>query len=259
MTSTPHQPPTDGPKTAPAAHHTRVGVDPRHAEKHRDVQGGQARAAVFGVSDGLVSNVSLVVGVAGASIGSEAVLLAGIAGLVAGAISMAAGEYVSMKAQSELFERELDLERQEILRNPEGETRELAEIYMSRGMPEAQAMAHAQATMVDLDTAVEAHAREELGIDPDQLGSPVGAALSSFGAFTVGAALPIIPWFFLSGVTAVITSVVIGVLAAIVVGGALGHLSGRGPLRAAVRQTVILVLACSVTYAIGALVGVTIT
>ena len=256
MTSTPQQPHAGGDRARPAPRRDQAGVDPRHKEMHRDVQGGEARAAVFGVSDGLVSNVSLVVGVAGASIGSGPVLLAGIAGLVAGAISMAAGEYVSMKAQSELFERELQLERDEIIRNPEGETRELADIYTSRGMPAAEAMGYARTMMADLDVAVETHAREELGIDPHQLGSPVGAALSSFVAFAVGALLPILPWFFLSGLAAVIASVVTGVLAAVAVGAAIGQLSGRGRVRPAVRQAVILVLACAVTYGVGALVGV---
>src|SRR5688500_309536 len=144
-------------------------IAPRPEHHHRQIESGRARAAVFGVSDGLVSNVSLILGVAGASPGAGIVRLAGLAGLVSGAISMAAGEYVSMKAQTELFERELALERRELQRNPHVETVELTQIYQSRGVDPDQARELAQQMMADPDNALRTHAREELGIDPEKL------------------------------------------------------------------------------------------
>src|SRR5438067_2550304 len=180
---------------------TRPTVDTRHPadaateHQHRDVQGGGARAAVFGISDGLTTNVSLILGVAGAAAatGSSFVRLAGLAGLVGGAFSMAAGEYVSMRAQTELFERELELERREIHRRPENERRELAAIYRSRGVESATADKLAREMMRDPELALETHAREELGIDPGSLGSPIQAASSSLVAFGVGAVVPLVP------------------------------------------------------------------
>jgi VIT1/CCC1 family predicted Fe2+/Mn2+ transporter len=230
-------------------------VDDHH---HRNVAGGTARAAVFGVSDGLVSNVSLILGVAGAvaSTNPSFVRLAGLAGLVAGAFSMAAGEYVSMRAQTELLERELELERREIRRRPENERRELAAIYRSRGVHPSTADELATEMMRDPDLALETHAREELGIDPGSLGSPVGAAVSSFLAFCVGAVVPLIPWFFAKGTVAVVLSVVLGAVAAIVVGALLAQFTGRSPFRSALRQLFIAALAAGVTYAIGRAVGV---
>src|SRR4051795_10557080 len=189
-------------------------VDDHH---HRDVQGGAARAAVFGVSDGLVSNVSLILGVAGAVATTDPgiVRLAGVAGLVAGAFSMAAGEYVSMRAQTELLERELEIERREIHRRPENERRELAAIYRSRGAESGTADKLAREMMRDPELALETHAREELGIDPASLGSPVRAAVSSFVAFGIGAVVPLIPWFFTAGYAAVVASVIVGSIAAL--------------------------------------------
>src|SRR5688500_18344038 len=185
----------------------RRSLDDHH--HHRDVSGGSARAAVFGVSDGLVTNVSLILGVAGAVADSSPgfVRLAGLAGLVAGAFSMAAGEYVSMRAQRELLERELELERREIRRRPETERRELAAIYRSRGVQPDTADELAREMMRDPELALETHAREELGIDPGSLGSPVGAAVWSFLAFAVGGVIPLLPWFFTRGATAVSLSV----------------------------------------------------
>src|SRR5213082_3615030 len=164
----------------------RMPDRPTMEHHHRDIRGGTARAAVFGVSDGLVSNVSLVLGVAAGSHNAQgAVRLAGLAGLVAGAVSMAIGEYISMTAQAELFERELELERTEIRRRPESERRELAHIYRSRGVDPSTADELASQMMRDPDLALETHEREELGIDPGALGSPVGAAASSFVSFAI--------------------------------------------------------------------------
>lgn len=224
---------------------------------HRNIQGGSARAAVFGISDGLVSNVSLILGVAGAGPSSGVVRLAGLAGLVGGAFSMAAGEYVSMRAQTELLERELDLERTEIARRPENERRELVQIYRSRGIDAALAEDLATEMHRDPHLALQTHAREELGIDPDALGSPRGAALSSFLAFAAGALVPLVPWFFASGNGAVVASIVLGVVAALGVGLALARFTGRSTVRSALRQLAIATAAAAVTYAVGSAVGVT--
>jgi vacuolar iron transporter family protein len=211
---------------------------------------------VFGVSDGLVSNVSLILGVAGADPGAGVVRLAGLAGLIAGAVSMAAGEYVSMKAQNELLQRELDIERRELRRNPHVETVELTQIYQSRGIDPDRARELAEDIMRDPDLALETHAREELGIDPKQLGSPEGAAVSSFVSFAVGALVPLLPWFFGSGTAAVIASVVLGLVACAVVGGLLARFTGRSVVFSAGRQMAIGIIAGAVTYFVGALVGV---
>src|SRR3954463_12458533 len=220
---------------------------------HRDIHGGTARAAVFGMSDGLVSNVSLILGVAGAAAttGAQYVRLAGLAGWIAGAFSMAAGEYVSMQAQKELLERELEIERREIRKHPHSEQRELAAIYRSRGVEAGTAEELAREMMRDPELALETHAREELGIDPSELGSPVGAAVSSFIAFSIGAVIPLIPWFFAKGTAAVVASVILGAVAALVVGAALARFTGRSWIKSALRQLGIAAIAAGVTYAVG--------
>jgi VIT1/CCC1 family predicted Fe2+/Mn2+ transporter len=233
----------------------RPSESPVHEHHHRNVQGGAARAAVFGISDGLVTNVGLVLGVAGSNATPAFVRVAGLVSLVSGAFSMAAGEYVSMRAQAELLERELELERTEIIRRPESERQELAAIYSSRGIDPGVAEELAAEMMRDPEVALETHAREELGIDPEELGSPVGAAVSSFLAFGIGAVLPILPWFVVSGTAASIASVVIGVVAAIAIGVTLGFLTGRSPVRPAVRQLVVAAAAAVVGYVLGSLVG----
>lgn len=223
------------------------------------MSGGLARASVFGVSDGLVSNISLVVGFAGSGVAASVVRLAGLAGLVAGAFSMAAGEYVSVAAQNELIERELAVERRELRSNPEAETAELTALYVSKGVEESRAEAVAADIMRDPDTALDVHAREELGIDPNDLASPIRTALASFLAFTFGAILPVLPWFVGSGTAAALASVVIGIVAAALVGALIGRLSERRVARTALRQVVILLLACGATYCVGAALGVTVT
>jgi VIT1/CCC1 family predicted Fe2+/Mn2+ transporter len=237
-------------RTAPVHH---VGH-----EDHRGIGGGQARAAVFGFSDGLVSNVSLVLGVAGSSAGADFVRLAGIAGLVAGGVSMAAGEYVSMQAQRELLERELAIERRELATNPEAETRELAAIYRARGVKAETAQTLAEEMMRDPEVALEVHAREELGVDPSDLGSPVGAAAASLVAFAAGALIPVIPWFLGSGTAAIVTSLVLGLVAALIAGAVLGVVTERSRTRSALRQAGIMIGASAVTYAIGAAIGVSV-
>lgn len=228
---------------------------PRPEHHHRDIQGGAARAAVFGVSDGLVSNVSLILGVAGAHPAGGVVRLAGLAGLVAGAVSMAAGEYVSMHAQRELFERELNLERRELHRRPHVEQVELAHIYENRGVDPDIARQLAEQMMRDPELALETHAREELGIDPNSLGSPIAAASWSFLAFAVGAVIPLLPWLVGSGAAATGASILLGALAAIVVGVVLARFTDRPRWRSGLRQLLIAIFAASVTYGIGSLVG----
>lgn len=244
-------------KDEPASAATGSGGEaavPKH--QHRDVQGGVARAAVFGASDGLVSNVSLILGVAGASPGAGVVRLAGLAGWIAGAISMAAGEWGSMKAQTELLEHELNLERIELHRNPVVETRELTELYESRGLDPELARDLAVAMMRDPETALEAHAREELGIDPEALGSPVGAAAASFGTFSIGALLPLLPWLIGSGTAAVIGSVILGIIGAATVGVLLARSTHGSYVRMVGRYVGIAIVASGVTYLVGSAVGV---
>jgi len=223
---------------------------------HRNVTGGAARAAVFGVSDGLTTNVALILGVAGAHPAAGVVRLAGLAGLVGGSFSMAAGEWVSMRAQTELVERELTIERNAIADAPEKERRELAAIYRSQGVDARIADAMAGQVMADPDLALEVHAREEMGVNVASLGSPPKAALSSFGSFAVGALAPLLPWLVAGGRAALVASLVLATIAAVAAGAALGRFTGRGPARTAARQFLIAAAAASVTYGIGALVGV---
>ena len=228
-----------------------------HGERdHRNVKSGGARAAVFGVSDGLVTNVSLILGVTGAHPAGTVVRLSGLAGLVAGAFSMAAGELVSMQAQRDLFELELEVEREALERSPDAERKELVAIYQRRGLTSEFAAELAELMMRDPKTALETHAREELGIAPTSLGSPVVAALSSFGAFALGAVLPLVPWLVSRGNGALVASIAVGAVAAICIGLVLGALTGRSMLKAATRQLVVAVLAAAVTYGIGRVVGV---
>lgn len=219
------------------------------------MHGGRQRAAVFGVSDGLVSNVSLILGVAGAGPDPAVVALAGITGLISGASSMAAGEYISMKAQRELFERELELERREHRRNPHVETVELTQIYASRGIDPDRARELAADVMKDPDLALETHAREELGVSPGSLGDPMGAAWSSFLFFAAGAFVPLVPWFVTEGLAAVVASVVLGAVAALVVGMALARLTDRPRVPTALRQLAFAAVPAAVTYSLGTVVG----
>ncbi|HWC12551.1 MAG TPA: VIT1/CCC1 transporter family protein [Acidimicrobiales bacterium] len=247
---------TDDPLTEDGAPDRHAAPPPPLEAHHRNVQGGAARAAVFGVSDGLVSNVALILGMAGANPGPGIVRLAGLAGLVGGAVSMAAGEYISMTAQSELLERELEMERLELKRRPEYERAELVQLYRSRGIEADTAEQLASALMRDPDVALETHAREELGIDPGDLGSPVAAAVSSFLAFAAGALIPLLPWFFGSGAAAIAAAVVLGAVSALTVGALLARFTGRSVARSAFRQLIWSAVPAAVTYAIGSAVGV---
>jgi VIT1/CCC1 family predicted Fe2+/Mn2+ transporter len=217
---------------------------------------GALRAAIFGVNDGLLTNTSLIMGFAGASQSRGVILLAGISGLLAGAFSMGAGEYISMKVQRELLERLLHLEAHELGSDPEGERTELAAIYRSKGISSELASRMATELMRDPKVALDTHAREELGVDPEEgLGSPWGAATSSFVMFALGALLPMIPFFFAEGTGAEIAAAVIAALAIASVGGLTSLLTGKGPLFSALRMLLIGSAAALITYAIGRLIG----
>ena len=223
--------------------------------QHRNISGGGARAAVFGISDGLVSNVSLILGMAGAHASAGSVRVAGVAGLIGGAFSMATGEYVSMRAQSELMERELDVERQAIEADPEDERRELAALYRSRGIEPDMADELSVKMMRNPDLALETHAREELGFTPGETGRPYQAAVSSFVMFAIGAFIPLVPWLFTDGTRATLWSVALGAVASLAVGAALSIFTGRSWLWSASRQLLLSGAAAGVTYSIGHLVG----
>jgi VIT1/CCC1 family predicted Fe2+/Mn2+ transporter len=224
---------------------------------HRSVSGGLARAAVFGVNDGLVSNVSLILGFAASGVDSSVVRLAGLAGAVAGAISMAAGEWISITAQNELVEREVEVEHRELIGNTEAETVELAGMYEDHGMTSATARRAAEEVMREPARAVAVHAREEMGVDPHDLPSAFAAAAVSLVCFLFGAFLPLVPWLLDAGGTApAVASLVIGVIAAAAVGAAIGRFAERSIPAAMLRQMLIVVVACGITFAIGELVGV---
>lgn len=222
---------------------------------HRSGGGGSLRAAVFGVNDGLVSNLSLVMGFAGASAGNEFVLLAGLSGLLAGAASMGAGEYISMKAQRELYERQIELEAAELAVTPEEEVAELALIYRAKGLPRADAERLANQLTEDPDVALDTLLREELGLDPGDLGSPIGATVSSFAAFSIGAIIPVLPYFFGASALYVLVSMAISGLALFSVGALISVITGRGVLYSGARQLAIGGVAAAITFGLGTVIG----
>jgi VIT1/CCC1 family predicted Fe2+/Mn2+ transporter len=226
---------------------------------HRAGRSGTLRAVIFGVSDGLVSNLALVMGVAGASQGRDPfVLLAGVAGLLAGAFSMAAGEYISMQSQRELFERQIALERAELEAMPEEEQAELAAVYRAKGFTDAEAKAIAKRMFRDPQHALDTLVREELGLDPDELGSAWGAAFGSFVAFAIGAAIPVIPYVLLVGGSAFVTSIGLSLAGLFAVGAGVSLLTGRGLVFSGGRQVLIGAVAAVVTYVVGRAIGVTV-
>ncbi len=229
-----------------------MAVEEHH---HRNLHGGGARAAVFGISDGLVSNVALILGMAGANSSAGAVRLAGLAGLIGGAFSMATGEYISMRAQSELMERELAVERDALRHEPEVERKELAALYESRGLDAELAEELSVKMMRNPEIALETHAREELGINPKETGKPLEAAFASFFTFALGAFIPLLPWLFTDGTRATLWSVALGAVGAFSVGGALSVFTGRSWLWSASRQLLISSAAAGITYLVGHLVG----
>ncbi len=222
---------------------------------HRSNKSGTLRAAIFGINDGLVSNTALVMGFAGASADRGTVLLAGLAGLLAGAFSMGAGEFISMANQREAFEREIDLEAEEIRLMPEDELRELELIYQAKGLTPEDAKEIASQVMADEDVALDTMIREELGLDPDDLGSPWGAAGSSFVAFSFGAVLVVLPYLITSGSAALFSAIGLALVALIAVGAGMAKLNGRSMGPAVIRQVLVGSLAAAATYGLGSLLG----
>ena len=226
--------------------------------RHRGGSGNALRAAVLGANDGLVSNLSLVMGVAGAAAADQTLLLTGLAGLVAGACSMAMGEWLSVTSSRELYEKQIATEAEELMQVPEEEKEELVLIYRSKGIEETQARALAERLLANKDTALDTLAREELGIDPQELGgSPWVAAGSSFVLFAVGAIFPVIPFFFLQGTNAVITSLALSGLALALIGAGTSLFTGRNVMVSALRQLLIGIAAAGVTYGLGMAAGAT--
>jgi VIT1/CCC1 family predicted Fe2+/Mn2+ transporter len=228
--------------------------------RHRGGLGGNLRATVFGVNDGLVSNASLVLGVAGAGAPSSFVLMTGAAGLLAGALSMAAGEYVSVRSQREMYEYQIALEREEVAEYPEEEAEELALIYEARGVELQQAREVSRALLARPDQALDVLAREELGLNPDDLGSPWGAATSSFLSFAGGAAVPLIPFLIhFAGTRALVGTAVLTAVALFTVGLALSLFTGRDALWGAIRMVLIGGGAGVVSFLVGRALGVAIS
>jgi len=226
--------------------------------RHRGLSGGgNLRAAVFGINDGLVSNASLILGVAGASADAHAVLLTGVAGMCAGAFAMATGEYVSVRSQRELYEYQIGLEREELAEYPEAEAQELALIYAAKGLPAEEASRLATRMIADPAHALDTLAREELGLNPDELGSPWGAAISSFLSFAAGALLPLAPFMLAPGPRALPAAIGVTAIALFTVGAMLSLFTGRGALHSGARMLALGGLAGAVTFAVGRLAGVT--
>jgi len=225
---------------------------------HSQGYGGSLRAAVFGVNDGLISNFGLVMGVAGSNAEPKFVLLAGVAGLLAGAFSMAAGEYVSVRSQRELYEQQLALEAQELETSPEEEQEELALIYQAKGIRADQANELARQILSNPETAIDTLAREELGLDPDSLGSPWAAAFSSFVAFGIGAVIPVIPYLLMHSATAIFVSAIVCGVALFLVGALISIFTGRNMAYSGFRMVGIGALAAGITFAVGRLLGVSV-
>lgn len=241
-------------KLRPGMHPMPTSTDHIGA-RHKGAGGGSLRAAVFGVNDGLVSNTSLVMGMAGAALSNDVVFLTGVAGLLAGAFSMAAGEFISMQTQREMFEHQIAQEKEELELYPDEEAEELALIYEARGLPIDEARSVAKTLIADPKTALDALAREELGLNPDDLGSAFGAAFWSFLAFSSGAFLPLIP--FLLGVgSPVVIAAAIAAVALFGVGAAMSLFSGKNALFGGLRMLAIGAVAGAATFAIGSLFGV---
>ncbi|MEN6541370.1 VIT1/CCC1 family protein [Parvibaculum sp.] len=236
------------------------GTIARLEGRHRAMGGNALRAAVLGANDGLVSNMSLVMGVAGAEVSNSTILLTGLAGLVAGACSMAMGEWLSVNSSRELYQKQIATEAMELEEVPEEEKEELVLIYQAKGLSEAEARALADKLLSDKNTALDTLVREELGIDPAELGgSAWGAAGTSFLLFAFGAIFPVAPYFFLSGWSALIVSLALSGLALAGIGLGTSLFTGRSALFSAMRQLLIGFAAAGVTYGVGALVGVSLS
>ncbi len=236
-------------------HATPTHIDDVGKRHHKGVSGNALRAGVFGVNDGLVSNAALIYGIAGASQEPTIIVLTGVAGLLAGAFSMASGEYVSVRAQREMFEYQIGLERDELEKYPQEEAAELALIYAAKGMPMDEAKRVAEKLMEDPERALDTLTREELGLNPDELGSPWVAAISSFAAFTTGAALPLLPFLF-GHSNALAVSIALTALGLFAVGASMSLFTGRHAVLSGLRMLGIGGAAGLATYFIGAWLGV---
>ena len=227
--------------------------------RHRSAGGNALRAAVLGANDGLVSNFSLVMGVAGAEVANSTIVLTGIAGLLAGAISMALGEWVSVQSSRELYQKQIRTEKEEIAANPAEEAEELSLIYQARGLEETAARQLAQQMMSSEESAIAALSRDELGIDPEELGgSAWEAAITSFLLFAMGAIIPLFPFFFTSGGTAIVISAIFSAIGLFGIGAAITLFTGRSVLFSGTRQMLFGLAAAAVTFFIGRLIGVSV-
>lgn len=231
----------------------------RFEKRHRSIGGNALRAAVLGGNDGLVSNFSLVMGVAGASSGQKEVLLTGLAGLLAGALSMSLGEWISVKSSQELFENQMELEKDELENNPDAEEKELALIYMSKGISEQESHKMAAEIIKDKDKAHEVLVKEELGINAEDLkGSAMEAAVTSFILFAIGAIIPVIPFFFIGGSNAIIISAALSAIGLFIIGAAITLFTGKNVWYSGLRQVLFGLSAATITFLIGKLIGVNI-
>jgi VIT1/CCC1 family predicted Fe2+/Mn2+ transporter len=241
----------------PGGHSAPMAGNIEH--RHRGLGGGgNLRAAVFGINDGLVSNASLIFGVAGASSDPAVVLLTGVAGLTAGAFAMATGEFVSVRSQRELFEYQIALERDELKEYPDAEAQELALIYKAKGLSGSEAERIAKQLVADPEHALDTLAREELGLNPDELGSPWGAAISSLLSFAVGAAIPLLPFAFGAEGRALPIAGLLSAIALFAVGATLSLFTGRAAVFSGARMLLLGSLAAAVTFAVGKLFGVSV-
>jgi len=242
----------------PGGHSAPIAGNIEH--RHRGLGGGgNLRAAVFGINDGLVSNASLIFGVAGASSDPAVVLLTGVAGLTAGAFAMATGEFVSVRSQRELFEYQIALERDELKEYPDAEAQELALIYKAKGLSGSEAERVAKQLVADPEHALDTLAREELGLNPDELGSPWGAAISSLLSFALGAAVPLLPFAMGAGERALPIAGLLTAIALFAVGATLSLFTGRAAVFSGARMLLLGSLAAAVTFAVGKLFGVSVT
>jgi VIT1/CCC1 family predicted Fe2+/Mn2+ transporter len=231
----------------------------RFEKKHRSVGGNAIRAAVLGGNDGLVSNFSLVMGVAGATHGESGILISGLAGLLAGALSMSLGEWISVKSSQEVYENQMEIEMEELEQDPEGERQELALIYMAKGIPSDQAHEMSHEIIQDKTKAHEVLIKEELGINTEDLkGSPMEAALFSFFMFAFGAIIPVLPFFFFTGMKAVLSSIILSTIGLFTIGAAITLFTGKSFWYSGFRQVLFGLIAAAITYTIGNLIGVTI-
>jgi len=231
----------------------------RFEKRHRSVGGNALRAAVLGGNDGLVSNFSLVMGVAGAASNQSGVLLAGLAGLLAGALSMALGEWISVKSSQELYENQMQLELEEIEINPEGEEKELALIYASKGIPQEQARIMAREVISNKSHAHEILVKEELGINAEDLkGSAMEAAVTSFVLFATGAIIPVIPFFFSGGINAIILSTILSAAGLFFIGASITLFTGKSVWSSGLRQVLFGLAAAAITFGIGKIIGISI-